>query len=90
MNLKSKRRALVIAECVSSLMMFVCIALMIAFRLNDWGLPMWLAIAVFFGSVVGVAFFYALADEARELISKHDYEMEMIEYKKYLKRKYNL
>ena len=90
MSPKARRRALVIAEVVSGLIMFVCIGLVIAFRMHDWGLPMWAAIAVFFVSLFGVGFFYALADEANDLIKKHDKEMEMIEYRKYLRRKYNV
>lgn len=90
MSLKARRRTLVIAEFVSGLMMFVCIAVMISFRMHDWGLPMWLAIAVFFVSLFGIGFFYSLADEAHDLIKKHDKEMEMVEYRKHLRRKYNV
>ena len=90
MSPKARRRALVIAEFVSGLMMLVCIVVMILFRMHDWGLPMWAAIAVFFASLFGIGFFYALADEANDLIKKHDEEMEMIEYRKYLRRKYNV
>jgi hypothetical protein len=62
----------------------------IAFRLNDWGLPMWLAIAVFFVSLFGIGFFYALLEEARDLIELHDREIEIKEYRKHLRRKYNV
>ena len=76
MSSKAKRRALLIAECMSDVMMFVCIGVVIALKLHDWGLPMWLALAVFFSSLLGIGFFYVLSDEARELIALHDKEME--------------